>query len=140
MWKAYIKNPPGVAIRTTVKRLQQVCDRAILLWPMDISLVRYINHGRGEFINYPGMPEVFFCKDLHFRLDNELRIVHWSNMMSPRPDHVSLPLSLSDLIVSGVLAPRTLAKCVRERREALDGLGLKAVPVEFSRDDRDVDE
>ncbi len=138
MWKAYIRNPPGVAIRSTVRRLQHLCDKAPMFWPLDISLVRYFDHAGGQPINYSRTPGIFFYKDLHFRLDNELRIVYWPNMMLPIPDHVSLPVSLADLIVSVVLAPHTPDTCVRGTREALDRLGLKAVPVEFSRDDRDL--
>ena len=59
-------------------------------------------------------------------------------MMPPTPEHVSLPVSLADLLVSVVLAPRAPDGCARQTREALDGLELKAVPVEFSRDDRDL--
>ena len=38
MWKAYVRNPPGVAIKSTVKRLQQgatellICGPWIYLW------------------------------------------------------------------------------------------------------------
>ena len=71
MWKAYIRNPPGVAIRTTVRRLQQVCDKAIIFRPLDISLVRYFDHAGGQHTNYSGTPRVFLYKDFHFRLDNE---------------------------------------------------------------------
>jgi hypothetical protein len=140
MWKAYVRNPPGVAVKSTVKRLQQVCDTAIDLWPLDISLVKCIDHAEGELINYPGMPQVFFCKDIHFRLDNELRIVHWPNMGTPTPDHVPLPVSLADMLVSVVLDPRTpnTPTRIKETREALDRLGLGAVPVESSRDERDL--
>ena len=138
MWKAYVRNPPGVAVKSTVRRLQKVCDAAVDFWPLDISLVRYIDHAGGEFINYPGMPEVFFCKDLHFRLDNELRIIHWPNMAPPTPNHVLLPICLPDLIVSVVLAPRAPTELVKKVRETLDEVGLKATPVEFSRDDRDL--
>ena len=83
------------------------------------------------------MPEVFFYKDLHFRLDNELRIVHWPNMAAPTPDHVhfSVPCGLACI---RSLAPRTSDTCVKETREALDRLRLRAVPVEISRDDRDL--
>ncbi len=138
MWKAYVRNPPGVAVKSTVRRLQQVCDTAVDLWSLDISLVRYIDHAGGEFIKYPGMPEIFFCKDLHFCLDKELRIVHWPNRSFPTPTHVPLPVSLPDLLVSVVLAPGAPAELVKKARETLDGVGLKGTPLEFSRDDRDL--
>ena len=138
MWKAYVRNPPGVALKSTVRQLQQVCEKAFDLRPLDISLVRYIDLAGGEFINYPGMPEVFFYKDTHFYLDNELRIVYWPSMNPPTPTHVLLPVSLSDLIVSVVLAPGAPSEFVKKVREALDEVGLKTAPVEFSRDDRDL--
>jgi hypothetical protein len=138
MWKAYIRNPPGVAIRSTVRHLQQVCDKAPMFWPLDISLVRYFDHARGQHINYWGTPGIFLYKDFHFKLDNELRIIHWPNMVSPTPDHISLPVSLADMIVSVVFAPHTQEVCARGTREILDALGLKTIPVEFSRDDRDL--
>jgi hypothetical protein len=138
MWKAYVRNPPGVAIRSTVKHLQQLCDKTPLYWPLDISLVTYYDQAGGDFINYSGTPGVFLHKDLHFRLDNELRIVYWPKMISPTPDHFSLPVSLSELIVAVVFAPHTSDACIEETRKVLDRLGLRSAPVEFSRDDRDM--
>ena len=138
MWKAYIRRPPGIAISSTVRRLQQLCDKTPMFWPLDISLVRYFDHAGGQHINYSRTPGIFFYKDLHFRLDNELRIVYWPNMIPPTPDHVLLPVSLTDLIVSVVLTPHAPDLYVRGTREALDGIGLKSVPAEFSRDDRDL--
>jgi hypothetical protein len=138
MWKAYVRNPPGVAVKSTVRCLQQACDAGDDLRPLDLSLVRYINQPGGEFINYTGMPEVFFCKDLHFRIVNELRIVHWPNMISPTPDHVLLPVSLPDLLISIVVAPGAPTELVRKARKNLNDVGLKSIPVEFSRDDRDM--
>ena len=138
MWKAYVRNLPGVAVKSTVRRLQRVCDTAIEFRPLDLSLVRYIDQPGGELINYPGMPEIFFCKDLHFRLDNELRIVHWPNIVPPTPDHVLLPVSLRDLLVSVVLGPGAPPELIKKARENLDEVGLKETPVEFSRDDREL--
>ena len=137
MWKAYVRNPPGVVVRSTVGYLQKVCDNAIELWPIDISLVQYFDRAGGQHINYSGTPTVFFHKDIHFHLENELRIVHWPNITDDPPEHVWLPVSLDQLIVSVVLSPGTHECFAVKAREALDRSGLNSVPVEYSRDDRE---
>jgi hypothetical protein len=136
MWKAYVQNSPGVAVRSTVDRLQKACDNAIHLWPIDISLVEYFDRADGQHINYSGTPTVFFHKDIHFHLENEIRIVHWPNIADNPPEHIWLPVSLEQLIVSVVLSPRTHECFAVKAREALDRSGLNSVPVEYSRDDR----
>ncbi|MEI6609267.1 MAG: hypothetical protein WCO53_05915, partial [Deltaproteobacteria bacterium] len=29
MWKGYIRNPPGIAIKSSVRRLKDICDKAV---------------------------------------------------------------------------------------------------------------
>ena len=135
MWKAYTPNGPAVAIESTVGRLQQICDNAVELWPLDISLVNYVDL-EVDFINYPGI-YVFLHKDVHFKLDNELRIVHWPNMVEPTPDHTLLPVSLEDLIVTLVIKPGAPIEFVESVKETAIRAGLDKIPIEFSRYERD---
>ena len=95
MWKNFIREPPGIAIRTTVGKLKRACDDAPLEWrPLDISLVNYFDHAAGQFVNYPGMPGIFFHKDEYFRPENELRIAHWHPSSGDEPEYVMLPVDL----------------------------------------------
>jgi hypothetical protein len=127
MWKGYVRCPPGVAVKNTVR------------WPMDISLVKYIDHASGQHINYPGIPEVCFTKDVHFCLDNELRIVCWQGIQPP-PHFRSIPVQLEELIVSVVVSPMSLRKAVAEVSALLRDNGLSEVPVEYSRQERPLEE
>ena len=38
MWKAYVRNPPGVAIKSSLRRLINICDKAIGHWPQYIPI------------------------------------------------------------------------------------------------------
>lgn len=102
-----------------------------------LSLVKYVDHVRGDLINSPGL-EVFLSKDIHFQLDNELRIVHRSTESQPTRDGILLPVILSDLIMSVVLAPPTQVKDVTRVKELLKKAGLKETLVESSRNSRDL--
>lgn len=137
MWKTYIRNPPGIAIRSSVRRLQQACDDGELQ-PLDISEVNYFDHTGGERIDYFGSPTVFFHKDHHFQLDQEVRIVHYPNISEPTPDHIFLPVSLSGLIELVVLQPNTNEDDLKSVREFLDNAGLANMPVVASRNDREL--
>lgn len=134
MWKAYVRNRPGVAIKSSVRRLVNICDKADD--HHDISKVEYFDHMGGEPINYFGTPTTFIYKDIHFRLDNELRIIHSPNFPEPTPDHVLLPIDLIDLIEKVVLQPATTESSLETVREALNKVGLNEIPVLPSRDDR----
>jgi hypothetical protein len=138
MWKAYIEKPPGIAIKSSVRRLQMICDNAVTHWPLDISLVNYFDQAAGKNINYFGTPAIFLNKDRHFQLDNELRIVHWPNMSEPTPEHVLLPLKLADLIESIVLQPRSDEDFLSLIRGLLDDSDCKEIPILYSRDDREL--
>ena len=138
MWKAYIEKPPGIAIKSSARRLQMICDKAVTHWPLDISLVNYFDHAAGKNINYFGAPAVFLNKDHHFQLDNELRIVHWPNLSEPTPDHVLLPLKLPELIEFIVLQPKSDEDFLKSVRKLLDNSGCKEMPILYSRDDREL--
>ncbi|MBI5375253.1 MAG: hypothetical protein HZA77_07445 [Candidatus Schekmanbacteria bacterium] len=140
MWKAYARNPPGIAIKSTVRALQRACDndKAIEFWPLDISSVKYVNHAGGQYLNYPGIPEIFFTKDIHFRLDKELRIVCWQPRSEPTPEYILLPVVLSDLINCIVVGSKTSEKQILNIKEILDNAGLNTTPIEFSRYDREL--
>jgi hypothetical protein len=46
MWKAYTTAKIGVALKSTIRKLESVCDSAIELWPLDICKVkmRFLNN------------------------------------------------------------------------------------------------
>lgn len=135
MWKAYIKRPFGVAIKSSVRSLQKICDDAIRHWPLDISMVTYFDHDKGENINYFGTPTVFLHKDHHFRLDNEIRIIHWPAYSTP-PEYVYLPVDLNVLIDLVIAQPGSTKKHLESISNLCDKCGLKDAPIVFSRDDR----
>ncbi|KKL17412.1 hypothetical protein LCGC14_2485840, partial [marine sediment metagenome] len=138
MWKGYVRNPPGIAIKSSVRRLKEICDKALSHRPIDISKVSYFDHAGGENINYFGTPTAFLYKDKHFRLDNEIRIIHYPNVSEPSPTHVLLLVDLKDLIEDVVFQPRVKESTVKSVREALSRVGLEEIPVLASRDDREL--
>lgn len=137
MWKVYVRNPPGIAVKSTVDRLRTACDDALDHWPLDISVVTYFDHAGGENINHFGTPAVFLHKDHHFSLDNELRIIHWPNMSEPTPDHAFLPVKIAEVIEEIVLQPGSNEKDVESVMSLLEAAELKDIPVRNSRDDRE---
>ena len=137
MWKAYVHNPPGIAIKSTTRRLKNICDKAVNRRPLDISKVTYFDHAGGEFIDEFELSP-FLHKDNHFRLDNELRIIYSPNHSKPTPDHVFLPIDLMDLIEEVVLKPGTKESISKSVKEALNKAGLDKIPVFASRDDREL--
>lgn len=136
MWKAYVGNYPGVAIKSSVRRLINICDNEVDNLPIDISTVTYFDHVEGELINYFGTPTSFLYKDNHFKLDNELRIIHYPNISEPTPTHVLLPIDLNELIESVVLKPKVKDINLQYIIELLRNVGLDKTPVLASRDDR----
>lgn len=138
MWKGYVGNSPGVAIKSSIKKLTKICDNAITLWPLDVSTVQYYDQAYGEFIDYFGTPDVFLKKDKHFILDNEVRLIYHPNIGIPSPDHIFLPVDLALLIEEVVMKPKSSIAELQQVRDLLDKKGLKCIPVTFSRDDRDV--
>jgi hypothetical protein len=138
MWKGYVRNPPGIAIKSTVRRLINICDKAVEDWPLDISMVTYFDHAGGKNINYFATPTNFLYKDNHFKLDNELRIIHHPNISEPTPTHVFLRIDLNDLIENVVFQPRVKESSLKYVREALSKVGLDKTPILASRDDREL--
>ena len=138
MWKGYIGNSQGVAIKSSIKSMVQLCDNAVGRWPLDISTVDYFDHANGEPINYFGTPQQFLYKDHHFRLDNELRIIYHPNITTPSPDHFFLSVDLKILIEEVVLQPQSTKNNLKLVRKALDDVGLTKIPILTSRDDREV--
>ena len=135
MWKGYIRNPPGVAIKSSVRRLKEICDKAVEYWPLDVSKVNYIDHAEGTNINYFGTPTTFLYKDAHFILDNEFRIIHYPNISEPTPTHVFLNINLIENIV---FQPKIKESSLESVRESLNDVGLHNIPLLASRDDRDL--
>lgn len=138
MWKGYVRNPPGIAIKSSVRRLKNICDKAVHHWPLDISMVIYFDHAGRKNINYFGTPTTFLYKDNHFRLDAELRIIHYPNISGPTPTYVFLKIDLKDLIENVVFQPRVKERSLKSVREALSKVGLDKIPVLASRDDREL--
>lgn len=138
MWKGYVRNPPGIAIKSSVRRLKHIRDKAVEFWPLDISNVTYFDHAGGKNINYFGTPTTFLYKDVHFKLDNEIRIIHYPNFSEPTPTHVLLKIDLIDLIENIVFQPRVKESSLISVREKLDDMGLDKIPLLASRDDRDL--
>jgi hypothetical protein len=140
MWKGYVGNRnAGLAVRSSPRKLHGVCIHHDLQ-PIGISVVKYFDHADGQCINYFGTPSVFVYKDHHFALDNELRILHWPNRQEPTPDHQLLKCSLDEVIDLIVLSPGTTkpeSLCVVQ---ALRDSGLGGIPVEYCRDDRNLEE
>lgn len=138
MWKGYVRNPPGIAIKSSVRRLKEICDKAVDYWPLDISMVTYFDHAGGKNINCFGTPTVFLYKDNHFRLDNELRIIHYPNISEPAPIHIFFKIDLKDLIENVVFQPSLRENRLKSVREALSMVGLDKIPVLASRNDREL--
>ena len=138
MWKGYVRNPPGISVKSTARRLKNICDKAVGCWPLDISTVTYFDHAGAKNINYFGTPTNFLYKDVHFKLDNELRIVHTPNFSEPMPTHVYLKIDLEDLIEEVVFQPGVEEMSLMSVRKALNDVGLDNVPLLASRDDRDL--
>jgi len=124
MWKGYVRNPPGIAIKSSVRRLINIRDKAVEYWPLDISMVTYFDHAGGRNINYFGTPTPFLYKDNHFRLDNELRIIHYPNIIGLKPTHILLKVDLNELIENVVFQPKVEENNLKSIREALNKVGF----------------
>jgi len=139
MWKAYIRKNRGVVIKSSVRKLQSICDINTSHWPLDVSLVTYSDYKNGEIVNYIGAPDIFLKKDKHFMLDNELRIIHWPNITEPTPDYIGLPVEqLNNLIEQVLLQPKSNLDFLKSVKESLKRVGLEKIPVYYSRDDREL--
>ena len=104
---------------------------------MDISIVTYFDDAGGQHISYDRLTH-FHHKDVHFKLDNEIRLIHWPNIQLPSPKHVDLPVSPIELISSVVLEPKSSKESMIKIRQLMDKHGLMYIPIEYSRDDREL--
>lgn len=141
MWKAYTKDVQAIAVKSTISRLEAICDsdRAIEYDQLDISTVNYYGQAEGELIDYfaDGF-DAFVNKDYHFALDHEVRVLYCGHYKPSQPEEVLLPVDLSTLIERVVLAPGAKSESAEETRSLLDDAGLNSIPVESSRDDREL--
>jgi hypothetical protein len=135
MWKSYTQASEGVAVRTTVKRLLALCKKAITLWPLDLSQVTYFDHAGGKTIP-DNMLSPFLHKDLHFALDNEVRIIKWSNSHPPAPDHIDVAFSASELIEEVVLHPGATSEFRKKVTDIMSANAMASIPLNWSRFDR----
>jgi len=140
MWKAYTQETKAVAIQSTIERLERVVDKAIEHWPLDVSAVKYVHHAEGEFIDYMDGLDAVICKDVHFGLDHEIRLIHWPNIQEPIPEETFLPVDLGTLIESIILHPRLDDQLLEKIEILLQECELVGLPVKRSRDDRPLEE
>jgi hypothetical protein len=140
MWKGYVKDSGGVAIKSSVRTLKKICDD---LYPehdnLNISIVEYYDQANGEKIPHGGPLDAFLKKDNHFKLDNEFRLISNPNYVDGcSPEFEQLPVDdLSRLIDEVVTAPGSSKDHIKRVREAMDKAKLKDVPLSASRDDRE---
>jgi hypothetical protein len=140
MWKAYTHDTQAVAIQSTIERLERVADKATEYWPLDVSGVKYVHHVEGEFIDCLDGFDAVICKDVHFELDHEIRLIHWPNIQEPTPEETVLPVDLLTLIESIVLHQRLDDQPLETIDALLQECGLGGLPVRRSRDDRPLEE
>jgi len=134
MWKAYANSTHAVAIKSNVYRLETICDAAVDFWPLDVSIVEYLGHTEGHFIDYFANGfDAFIHKDYHFELDREIRLIHYRTYKPSQPESILLPVDLSILIEKVVLAPDATYDDEIKIRKLLDQVGLCNLAVEATR-------
>lgn len=135
MWKGYVPDGQGIAIKSSVGKLVEVCDKADKFWPLDLTQVEYI-----DFESPPGecigsfLP--FMWKDKHFELDNEIRIIHQPNISvdpDEPPNNVLIPVELDALLEEVIIKSDASEDYVQFIRETLGAAGLAGIPVRPSR-------
>ncbi len=141
MWKAYVKSPSGVAIKSTVGRLKELRDQIIKNYLIDcagleLSTVTYYDQEKGSFSVSDGF-ELFVHKDYHFNLDNEIRIICWYRSGS-YPKFVKIPVNLELLIDRIVISPSSSICTIKQIRNMMVKYGLSKKVIEYSRNDRPV--
>lgn len=135
MWKAYVPNKDGVAIKSKVSKLIEICDNPNNNWP-DISIIKYYDQAKGKLLNYPGLDPVIH-KDLHYRLDKEIRIIYHPNIKLLSPEYLCLDIEPMDLIDEVIVKPKSSIEFIKKIRKIMDDANIKA-PLSYSRDDRPV--
>ncbi len=140
MWKGYVKDPGGVAIKSSVGKLKQLCDdlhgKEMCGENLNISMVDYYDQAKGEMIEYGGSLDAFLKKDNHFQLDKEFRLISNPNCGDPQ-DFILLPVDLHVLIDEVVTAPGASSSGSQHIRKLMDNAGLNEIPLYASRDDRE---
>ena len=144
MWKSYTKVCHAVAVQSRVAKLVTICDsdKAVGFRPLCVSTIEYFRHREGEFINHFASGfDAFTHKDYHFELDKEIRIIHmanWAINQGQTPEGIFLPVDLSLMIERVVLSPGSTSKDAEAIRDLLNKFGLKNIPVESSRYEKEL--
>ncbi len=111
MWRLYLKNGPGVAVRSTLKSLQRVLSRQE--HHFYVQRVKYIDFDAHEGEEKFHQCAPFFLKRLDFKHEEELRALIWSAHSRnrdvterPRKDHINVKVSVQDLVHEVVTSPK----------------------------------
>ncbi len=137
LWKRYIEDEEGLAIRSTVRRLQDACRKLDVEHRTRVTLTRvdYVDHpkhiGDGRDLDR------YRVKDRMFRWENEFRIIYDDRSRLVSPKGLVVEIDLKTIVDQVVLQPSASQKLESEVRSLLQTLCL-SFDVVRSRYDRTV--
>jgi hypothetical protein len=138
MWTAYVeKDKEGVAIRSTVGKLQDACRKT------DVEHVTHIKLARVAYVDHPqhigdGSELDRYCvKDELFRGENEFRIIYDYSAGGDSPKGLNVEIDLKAIVDQVVLQPKASSE-LESKVHALQETSGLAFDVVRSRADRDV--
>lgn len=102
MWKVYIKNEPGIAIKTSIGNIIKSLKNRNKTSEYKLFLKRVAYCADGQMPKRGGMFHLSAIKRKPYRYENEMRIIALGD---PTPDGFYLPVDLSLLIKELVLFP-----------------------------------
>lgn len=145
MWKLYLRNGEGIAIKSTIQKLGDALDAKPLSHDVHISDVKYIDYSNTHASSTFDDLEVFFCKRPSFSHENELRAVvqlyappktgkHLDDMenltKTPPPNGgIAIPVDLAKLVSEIYLAPKTPAWLETLVKDLMKRYGLGNIKV-----------
>lgn len=139
MWKGYTNNIDGVAIKSTIERIQNNLNTNTYFHPLDLSEVNYYEQQEGKHIDYIDGFDAFINKDVYFELDKEIRILHWPNIdVSNSPKGEIMPVDLDILIDSIFLSPTFPKEKIKDVKDLIEKANLSSKPLRFSRYRREI--